>query len=230
MGIRRFSPRARLWLVSAVASLSFLVSVIGVFHNREAAFYLAHTRAWELLLGTLIAMDLFTRISALWRNVAAFSGLALIFCAGYFFSAATPFPGAAALSPCLGAALIIAAGRSGPSLVGQCLSFTPLVFVGMISYSLYLWHWPMIVFQGMGGLLIQGVSPKTAKLAVMATRTRHHATRCPLHLLLQAPLPGVSLSRIRRRRHSPPVRLRPPHRRWGSVLMATRIRATGALN
>jgi hypothetical protein len=72
------------------------------------------------------------------------------------------------LLPCVGAGLIIAAGRSGPSLVGQCLSFTPLVFVGMISYSLYLWHWPMIVFQGMGGLLIQGVSPKTAKLAVMA--------------------------------------------------------------
>ena len=168
MAIRRFSPRARLWLVSTVAGLSFVVSVIGVFHNREAAFYLAHTRAWELLLGTLIAMDLFPRISALWRNVAAFSGLTLIFCAGYFFSAATPFPGAAALLPCLGAALIIAAGRSGPSLVGQCLSFTPLVFVGMISYSLYLWHWPMIVFQGMGGLLIQGVSPKTAKLAVMA--------------------------------------------------------------
>ena len=146
----------------------FRRQLIGVFHNREAAFYLAHTRAWELLLGTLIAMDLLPRISALWRNIAAFSGLALIFSAGYFFSAATPFPGVAALLPCIGAALIIAAGRSGPSLAGQCLSFTPLVFVGMISYSLYLWHWPMIVFQGMGGLLIQGVSPKTAKLVVMA--------------------------------------------------------------
>ena len=167
LAIRRFSPRIKLWLVSSVASVSFAVSVIGVFHNREAAFYLAHTRAWELLLGTLIAMDLVPRISALWRNIAAFSGLALIFSAGYFFTATTPFPGVAALLPCVGAALIIAAGRSGPSLAGQCLSFTPLVFVGMISYSLYLWHWPMIVFQGMGGLLIQGVSPKTAKLVVM---------------------------------------------------------------
>jgi peptidoglycan/LPS O-acetylase OafA/YrhL len=166
--IRRFSPRVKLWLVSTVASISFVASVIGVFHNREATFYLAHTRAWELLLGTLIAMDLFPRITSHWRNVAAFSGLAFIFSAGYFFSAATPFPGAAALLPCAGAALIIAAGRSGPSFAGRCLSFTPLVFVGMISYSLYLWHWPMIVFQGMGGLLIQGVSPKTAKLAVMA--------------------------------------------------------------
>jgi peptidoglycan/LPS O-acetylase OafA/YrhL len=168
LAIRRFSPRRKFWLVATVASASFAVSIIGVFHSREAAFYLAHTRAWELLLGTLIAMDLLPRMSSLWRNVAAFSGLALIFTAGYFFNAATPFPGAAALLPCVGAALIIAAGRSGPSLVGQCLSFAPLVFVGMISYSLYLWHWPMIVFQGMGGLLIQGVSPKTAKLVVMA--------------------------------------------------------------
>jgi peptidoglycan/LPS O-acetylase OafA/YrhL len=167
LAIRRFSPRAKLWLVATVASLSFVVSVIGVFHNREATFYLAHTRAWELLLGTLVAMDAFPRLSLLSRNVAAFSGLALIFFAGYFLSAATPFPGVAALLPCAGAALIIAGGRSGPSLASQCLSFTPLVFVGMISYSLYLWHWPMIVFQGMGGFLIQGVSPKTAKLAVL---------------------------------------------------------------
>ena len=166
--IRRCSPRIKLGLVSSVATASFVVSSISVFHHREAAFYLAHTRAWELLLGTLIAMDLLPRISALWRNIAAFSGLALIFSAGYSFSAATPFPGVAALLPCIGAALIIAAGRSGPSLAGQCLSFTPLVFVGTISYSLYLWHWPMIVFQGMGGLLVQGVSPKTAKLVVMA--------------------------------------------------------------
>ena len=168
LAIRRFSSRGKLWLVATVASISFVASMIGVFHNREAAFYLAHTRAWELLLGTLIAMDLFPRISLPLRNIASFSGLALIFSAAYFFSAATPFPGASALLPCAGAALIIAAGRSGPSFVGRCLSFTPLVFVGMISYSLYLWHWPMIVFQGIGGLLIQGVSPKTGKLAVLA--------------------------------------------------------------
>lgn len=168
MAIRRCPPRRKRWLVVLVASVSFLVSAIGAFRSREATFYLAHTRAWELLLGTLVAMDLFPRISSLWRNVAAFSGLALIFTAGYFFNAATPFPGASALMPCVGAALIIAAGRSGPSMASQALSFSPLVFVGMISYSLYLWHWPMIVFQGAGGLLVQGVSTGAAKLTVLA--------------------------------------------------------------
>ncbi len=168
LAIRRCSPtRKRYWVIS-VATISFLISVVGVFRSREATFYLAHTRAWELLLGTLIAMDLFPMISPVWRNVAASIGLVLIACASYFFNSATPFPGAFALVPCVGAALIIAAGRSGPSVIGQALSFSPLVFVGMISYSLYLWHWPVIVFQGIGGLLIPGVPPRLAKLTALA--------------------------------------------------------------
>jgi peptidoglycan/LPS O-acetylase OafA/YrhL len=82
LAIRRCSPiRKRYWVIS-VASASFLVSVVGVFRNREAAFYLAHTRAWDLLLGTLIAMDLFPMISPVWRNIAASIGLVLIACAG----------------------------------------------------------------------------------------------------------------------------------------------------
>ena len=63
------------------------------------------------------------------------------------YSIETPFPGATALVPCLGAALIIAAGQTGDSLVGRMLSLPPVVFVGLISYSLYLWHWPVIFFQ-----------------------------------------------------------------------------------
>lgn len=167
MAIRRGSPTWKRGIVLLVAAVSFLASVLGVFHNPEGTFYLAHTRAWELLLGTLIAMDLVPPLSRPVRNIAACSGLILIFSAGYYFHAAMPFPGAAALMPCIGAALIIAAGRSGSSLVGQALSFVPLVFVGMISYSLYLWHWPILVFQGIGGFVIPGVSPKVAKITVL---------------------------------------------------------------
>ena len=57
----------------------------------------------------------------------------------------TPFPGAAALLPCVGAALVIYAGETGPSLPGEVLSWRPVVFVGLISYSLYLWHWPLLL-------------------------------------------------------------------------------------
>ena len=63
-----------------------------------------------------------------------------------------------ALLPCVGAALIIWAGETGPSIVGRALSLPPVVFVGLISYSLYLWHWPLIVFQSMGILYGNGRS------------------------------------------------------------------------
>ena len=81
------------------------------------------------------------------RNLMALLGLAMIGFSIIAYSVETPFPGATALVPCLGAAFIIAAGQAGDSLVGRMLSLPPVVFVGLISYSLYLWHWPVIFFQ-----------------------------------------------------------------------------------
>ena len=83
------------------------------------------------------------------------------------YNETTAFPGLAALPPCLGAALIIAAGESGPSLAGRLLSLRPVVFVGLISYSLYLWHWPLLVFQTTSNLLVnQPTLTHKVKLAV----------------------------------------------------------------
>jgi peptidoglycan/LPS O-acetylase OafA/YrhL len=139
IAVRRFFPDRQRVLILSVAIASFCVSVWGAFHDPSRTFYLAHSRAWELLLGTLIALDMFPRFSnAIWRNAASMAGLSSILLAAVIYDRTTPFPGAAALVPCLGAALIIAAGRSGPSIVSRLLSLSPIVFVGMISYSLYL--------------------------------------------------------------------------------------------
>ena len=73
-------------------------------------------------------------------------GLAAIFLASIFFSEQTQFPGFSALVPCLGAAAIILSTSIKPSGVRRLLSWAPLVFVGQISYSIYLWHWPIIAF------------------------------------------------------------------------------------
>ena len=73
-------------------------------------------------------------------------GLGLISYSVFAFSAATPFPGYHALYPCVGAALILYSGMAAATLVGSILSFKPIVFIGLISYSLYLWHWVIIVF------------------------------------------------------------------------------------
>src|SRR5260370_29172594 len=138
MALRRFTAgRQRVWILVA-ALVSFLMSVWGAFHSPEATFYLAHTRAWELLLGTLIALDLFPHFSnVILRNAASLAGIVAIMAAAILYDKTTPFPGLAASVPCLGPALIIAPGRGGSSLVGRVLSLRPVVFFGTISSSLY---------------------------------------------------------------------------------------------
>jgi peptidoglycan/LPS O-acetylase OafA/YrhL len=164
MLIRRYFPgRFKIAIVS-VAIVSFIVSVFGVYAFPTAAFYLPVTRAWELLLGTMLAMNIFPRIeSGIWRNLFAAAGLLGIVLCGFVYSGRVPFPGIAALAPCLGAALIIAAGESGSSFVGRLLSLKPVVFIGLISYSLYLWHMPIVIFQRMSMLQIPNASNHVLK-------------------------------------------------------------------
>jgi peptidoglycan/LPS O-acetylase OafA/YrhL len=162
---RCFRKHLRIFVV-LIALFSFAISAVGAFKFPDATFYLPHTRAWELLLGVLITLDVFPAIrTPAMRNAATIAGLALISVAVFGFTAYTPFPGVTALPPCLGAALIIAGGQTGDSLVGRILSLKPVVFVGLISYSLYLWHWPVIVFQNMESLLVTTVSVRMIKLA-----------------------------------------------------------------
>ncbi len=150
-------------IVIAMASLVF--SAVEVFRDPAAAFYLLHSRAWELLLGVLISLEVFPdNVGRVARNVAAAAGTAMIYAAVFTYSPATPFPGGSALLPCLGTALVIWAGHSGDTLFNRALSFKPLVFIGLISYSLYLWHVPIIVFQGMQSTLGSGSSPRVSKL------------------------------------------------------------------
>jgi peptidoglycan/LPS O-acetylase OafA/YrhL len=156
--LHRVAPRRINQAICLLALLSFLISVYGAFASPSAAFYLPHTRAWELLLGTMLALKGFPKIrGAAMREIAAISGFAMIIPTLLLYRPWTPFPGLAAVPPCLGTALIIAAGESGPNLVGRLLSLRPVVFVGLISYSLYLWHWPLFVFYSFGFTIFEGL-------------------------------------------------------------------------
>jgi len=169
LAVRRFFPARLRVSIIAIAILSFAASVFGAYKYPSSTFYLAPTRIWELLLGTILSLKILPQISgSLQRNVSTLFGAASILFAAISFSSSTPFPGFAALAPCLGAALIIAGGETGASLVGRVLSLKPVVFVGLISYSLYLWHWPIIVFQKIGTLLVSGVSDRVGGLVSFA--------------------------------------------------------------
>ena len=128
-----------------VTAASFLLSVVGVAVARDAAFYLAPSRAWELGIGALLALGAIPASHRKHlRSLVALLGIAAIACSVTLYSPSTPFPGAAALLPCLGAGAIIWAGSGGHNLVGDALSARPIVLTGLVSYSLYLWHWPLL--------------------------------------------------------------------------------------
>ena len=160
------------------------------------AFYAPYTRAWELLLGALLALGAAPR--ALPRALAealAATGLLCIAISVTAFSDATPFPGWAALLPCAGAALCIHANSAAPTRAGRLLSGRAIVYIGLISYSLYLWHWPLLVLGEY--LLLRDYAPwETAlvlALSLLAAMLSYHFIEqpcrrrsggIPLHVLL----------------------------------------------
>ncbi len=162
--------RSRLLLATLlVVVVSFALSVVGAFRDPAATFYLAHTRAWELLLGALLAIGMFPRpLGRLARNALALIGVALIVGSVLLIRNYMPFPGLLAAPACIGTFCVILAGRDGPSGMGSLLSWRPVAFIGLISYSLYLWHWPLVVFQrDYGLLLIPGAPDRDQKLLVI---------------------------------------------------------------
>ena len=122
-------------------------SVYGSVRYPDAAFFLIPSRIWELDLGVMLALLPKRRAARpLLDNLLGWSGIAAIACAVFLYDLNTTFPGYAALLPCLGAVLVIYSNCHTPNSAGRLLGTRPLVFVGKISYSLYLWHWPVIVF------------------------------------------------------------------------------------
>ena len=158
--------RAKLWLAVA-AALSLAAAVLMSYRNTIFVFYLTPFRAWELALGALLAIRFIPSPAAAWaRNVIGGIGLALLLGVIVIGSPSAPLLLMTGLASA-GAALVIASSERGTSWAGRLLSLPPLVFVGLISYSLYLWHWPLIVFQRTDALLLPQSSEAT-KLAVIA--------------------------------------------------------------
>jgi peptidoglycan/LPS O-acetylase OafA/YrhL len=139
--------RVALLLAGAVVAASLWYSVYYTHANPAGAYFVTTTRIWELGLGGLVALlpaRLYERIGRC--GPLGWAGLGLVIASAFVLSGTNAFPGFLALLPAGGAAALIlggsAAARFGPS---KLTSVRPMVFIGGISYSLYLWHWPIIV-------------------------------------------------------------------------------------
>jgi peptidoglycan/LPS O-acetylase OafA/YrhL len=134
-------------IFAILALISFALSILQISRDSAGAFYLLSSRAWELILGVLLALRKSrTEQSLLTENTLGTIGILMILWSVFTFSEKTSFPGWNALLPSLGAAFVLRSGACSQTFVARALSAPTLVFIGLISYSLYLWHWPLIVF------------------------------------------------------------------------------------
>lgn len=140
----RWGPRRAFGGVVVLSLLSFGLSELGWREFASANFYLLPTRAWELGVGVLCAFVLRNR-SPQGNHFLAITGLGMLLLSIFGFTESTPFPSAYALLPVVGTALIILFATESTH-VGRFLSLKPLVSVGLISYSAYLWHQPLLAF------------------------------------------------------------------------------------
>ncbi len=168
-------PKRLTAIVCGLLVLSLALAVWQVRSAPDAAFYLPFARWWELMIGSLLAIGAIPQIGArLARQIIALLGFGAIIAAILLYTDATPFPGFAALAPCLGAAAIIHCARAREGLIGRLLASEPMRWTGLVSYSLYLWHWPVIVFvryalqRNLAPIEIVGVVFTTLVLALAA--------------------------------------------------------------
>ena len=135
-------------VLALVGAVSFAVSLVLTHTAPSMAFFSLPTRAWELAAGGLVALTAthWRRLPARPAAIAGWAGLALILLACTRLDSTTPYPGTAALLPVLGTALVIGAGCAAPLQgCGRVLAWRPMQAIGRVSYSWYLWHWPVLV-------------------------------------------------------------------------------------
>ncbi|MCF4995670.1 acyltransferase family protein [Pseudomonas syringae] len=150
------------WVLFAVLLVSFGLNIGYIERRPEFAFFSLPTRAWELLCGAMLAVTPAPRqaIRPWVYQLVGVAGLAAVLLAVFTFDKTTVFPGWAALLPVLGTTALIWSGAQGKTWAGQMLSLPALVWVGLLSYSLYLWHWPVYVYAN--AISIDGIQPLEA--------------------------------------------------------------------
>jgi peptidoglycan/LPS O-acetylase OafA/YrhL len=139
--------RLSVMLVGAIV-VSYTWSIIQTGSNPTAAYFSPFTRAWELALGALIAVGTswLRRVPSTAAAAMTWVGLGAIMVAAFAFDASTPYPGSLVAIPVVGAGMVIAGGVGIPRLgTERLIGLPPFRWLGKVSYSLYLWHWPILI-------------------------------------------------------------------------------------
>ncbi|WP_159086934.1 acyltransferase family protein [Loktanella sp. Alg231-35] len=149
VGLLAWMSRRQFFFTFLVLSIaSFVAAVIWIEFDKSFAFYMFPLRIWELGLGIMIATGCYNLPkfkATLPREVLAWAGILLILVPMFIYEPSMKFPGLAAVPACVGTWLIIQLDGERMTSAQKLLALKPMVYVGTLSYALYLWHWPLFV-------------------------------------------------------------------------------------
>ena len=166
VALRKVRPILILAAIVGLAAVSFLWSNWYLTVSQTGGFYMLPSRAWELLAGSILAFVPRSRLGLIAASAIGLGGLAMIAVAVAMFNELMFYPGKKGLLPVLGAMAVIYSSSAGGGIAARFLAWRPLTFVGEVSYSWFLWHWPLIAFYKYLGLDDGSHWPKLALMAI----------------------------------------------------------------
>lgn len=177
------------WVFGAIFTASFALSFYWTYHSPLFAFYMMPSRAWQFAVGAIVFLLVGSpafRVStdgvqSPWIRLMGWAGLGMILLASLIVGRSVPYPGTWALLPTFGTALILAADAQHQASVGRFLSWRPMQALGRVSYSWYLWHWPVLL---LGATLLNMSNNWNLLLLVVVSlliaATSYHAFETPI--------------------------------------------------